>query len=251
MNAIIVSDLHIGSRYFLYQDFERFLGNISEDHELILNGDIIDNPYEKLKQSHQRILDLIKQVSYRQRLVWVRGNHDNGYIPRGLGRVYFKRLHSIENRLLIAHGDDFDEIMPKNQAFIKAFKLMHDLRVKLGARPVHVAHYAKKWEIFYKVLRKNVMVNAVNCAKENGYEAVTCGHTHYPEDSVFNGIRYVNTGAWTEFPAFYLLVNGEEMTLRTMDDSFGVKSLRPDTFDVPNRTLPVLLGTQNQVSQLE
>jgi UDP-2,3-diacylglucosamine pyrophosphatase LpxH len=251
MNAIIVSDLHIGSRYFLYQDFERLLGNISEDHELILNGDIIDNPYEKLKQSHQRILDIIKQVSYRQRVVWVRGNHDNGYIPRGLGRVHFKRFHSIENRLLIAHGDDFDEIMPKNQAFIKAFKLMHDLRVKLGARPVHVAHYAKKWEIFYKVLCKNVMSNAVNCAKENGYKGVTCGHTHYPEERVFNGIRYVNTGAWTESPAFYLLVTAEEMTLKTMDDSFGVKSLRPDTFDVPNTTLPVLLGTQNQVSQLE
>ena len=44
MNAIIVSDLHIGSRHFLLQDFERFLKNLPEDHELILNGDIIANP---------------------------------------------------------------------------------------------------------------------------------------------------------------------------------------------------------------
>jgi len=120
---------------------------------------------------------------------------------------------------LIAHGDDFDEIMPNTQTFIKAFKLMHDFRVKLGARPVHVAKYAKKWEILYKVLRKNVMMNAVKCAMEHGYEAVTCGHTHCPEDSIFNGIRYVNTGAWTEFPTFYLLVTSKEMTLKTMDDS--------------------------------
>ena len=54
MNAIIVSDLHIGSHHFLYDDFERFLGNVSEDHELILNGDIIDNPYENLKTPHQQ-----------------------------------------------------------------------------------------------------------------------------------------------------------------------------------------------------
>jgi len=220
MNAIIVSDLHIGSRYFLCEHFERFLRSISEDHELILNGDIIDNPYAKLNSAHQRILDLIEQVSYRQRVVWVQGNHDDiGYIPRGFGKVHFKRLYTIGHRLLIAHGHDFDEIMPRNQKFIKAFKLMHDLRVRLGARPVHVAHYAKKWEIFYKVLRKNVMRNAVNCAMENGYEGVTCGHTHYPEESVFNGIRYVNTGAWTEFPAFYLLVTPEKITLKTMDDS--------------------------------
>ncbi len=219
MNAIIVSDLHIGSRYFLYQDFERFLGNIPEDYELILNGDIIDNPNMKLKSPHQKILDLIEQASYRQKVIWVRGNHDNGYIPQGFKEVHFKSYYTIENRLLIVHGYDFDEIMPRNQTLIKAFKLMHDLRVKSGARPVHVANYAKKFGILYKVLRNNVMKNAVNCAMENGYEAVTCGHTHYPEYRVFNGIRYMNTGAWTELPAFYLKVTGDEMTLNKIDNS--------------------------------
>jgi UDP-2,3-diacylglucosamine pyrophosphatase LpxH len=187
-----------------------------QDHELILNGDIIDNPYAKLIRPHQRILDLIKQLSYRQRVVWIMGNHDNGYIPQGLGKVHFKNLHVLEQRLLITHGDDFDDIMPRNQAFIKAFKLMHDVRVTLGAKPVHVAHYAKKWESFYKVLRKNVMMNAVSCAIENGYEAVTCGHTHYPEDRIWQGVRYINTGSWTESPAFYLSVAVDKMILKTI-----------------------------------
>jgi len=97
---------------------------------------------------------------------------------------------------------------------------MHDLRVKLGARPIHVAQYAKKWGILYKVLRKNVMRNAVNCALKNGYEGVTCGHTHYPEERIFNGIRYINTGSWTEAPAFYLLVTAEEMMLKKVDESY-------------------------------
>ena len=148
MKAIIVSDLHIGSRYFLYDNFERFLGNVSEDYELILNGDIIDNPYEKLKPPHQRILDLIEQKSYCQKVIWVRGNHDNGYVPKGFGKVHFTPLYNLGDRLLIAHGDDFDEIMPKNQGFMQAFKLMHDLRVRLGARPVHVAQYAKNGTSF-------------------------------------------------------------------------------------------------------
>ncbi len=100
MNAIIVSDLHIGSHHFLYDDFERFLGNISEDHEIILNGDIIDNPYKNLKPPHQRILDLIEQKSYRQKVVWVRGNHDNGYMPKGFGKVHFTPLYNLGDRLL-------------------------------------------------------------------------------------------------------------------------------------------------------
>jgi len=171
----------------------------------------------KLSPSHREILDLIKQLSFRQKIIWLQGNHDNGYLPDQFGKVVFKRSHSLGNRLLITHGDDFDEIMPRNQLFMKAFKLLHKVRVKLGANPVHVAEYAKKWESFYKILRKNVMINAVKCAAENGYEAVTCGHTHYAEDVVFNNVRYINTGAWTEFPSFFLHMTKEKMFLKKVE----------------------------------
>ena len=213
MNLIIVSDLHIGSRFFVAEAFEQFLSQMPEDCELVLNGDVIDNPFVDLNPSHRKILDRIKQRSFQQKVIWLQGNHDNGYIPDQFGEVVFKRSHSVENKMLITHGDDFDEIMPRNQLFMKVFKWLHKVRVKLGAKPVHVAEYAKKWKSFYKVLRKNVMTNAVKCAIENGYEAVVCGHTHYAEDVVFNGVRYINTGAWTEFPSHFLHVNNEKMHL--------------------------------------
>ena len=212
MKAIIVSDLHIGSRYFQFGVFERFLEEFPADHELIMNGDIIDSPYVKMDKSDQRILDLIEDISYRQKVIWIRGNHDNGYVPKDFGKTIFKSFHSIDNRLLIAHGDDFDDIMPRSRLFIETFNLMHKLRVKLGAKPVHVAEYAKKWKTFYRVLCKNVALNAAKCAAEKGFEAVTCGHTHYSEDLVLDGIRYINTGAWTEFPAYYLHISPDEMT---------------------------------------
>ena len=213
MNAIVVSDLHIGSQFFLHHDFEKFLENIPEDYELILNGDIIDDPNKNLKPSHQRVLHLIEKISRRQKVIWVRGNHDNGYAYNGFKHIHFKTYYTIENRLLINHGYDFDEIMPRSQVFIKSFKMIHDIMIKFGSSPVHVANYAKQFELLYKVLRDNVMKNAVNCALENGYEAVVCGHTHYPEDRVYNGIRYMNTGAWTESPTFYLQIVGNEITL--------------------------------------
>jgi UDP-2,3-diacylglucosamine pyrophosphatase LpxH len=214
MKAIIVSDLHIGSRYFFVRDFEKFLESIPGDYELILNGDVIDNPKKKLNIHGQRALDRIERISHERKVIWVVGNHDNGFISEDMGRIEVKPTYHINNMLLIAHGHDFDEIMPRNQAFMKAFKMLHDLRIFLGARPVHVANYAKKWKPLYKVLRKNVMKNAVVCAKENGFRAVTCGHTHFPEDIMFKGIRYINTGTWTEHPLYYLLVEDDIITLK-------------------------------------
>lgn len=119
MNAIIVSDLHIGSKYFLHQIYEHFLECIPEDYELILNGDIIDNPYTKLKPRDQRILNRIEQISHRHNVVWIRGNHDNGYIPKCFGKIQMKHLHAIEHRLFITHGDYFDKIMPRSKVFMK------------------------------------------------------------------------------------------------------------------------------------
>ncbi|MGD8460345.1 MAG: hypothetical protein PVH27_08345, partial [Desulfobacterales bacterium] len=79
----------------------------------------------------------------------------------------------MHKRLFITHGDFFDEVMPHSWLFIKTFKMLHDFRIKLGARPIHVAQYAKKWKRFYGYLRKNVMHNAVNYAAKYGFEAVT------------------------------------------------------------------------------
>jgi len=239
MNAIIISDLHIGSHYLQSRILEDFLDSIPKDHEFIMNGDIIDQPYLKMTKSDQRILDRIEQISLGQKVVWIQGNHDNGYTPTGLGKVKMTRSYSIGKRLLITHGDDFDDIMPRSRVFMKAFKLMHALRVKLGAKPVHVAEYAKKWKSFYRVLRKNIALNAVSCAIENGFEAVTCGHTHYPEDMVVDGIRYINTGAWTELPTHYLHVTKDGITLNTVDPSCLISSQKSPLLNQPATTMPI------------
>ena len=237
MNAIVVSDLHMGSRYFQAEAFAGFLNNIPELDALILNGDVLDRPQVKLAPTHQQNLDRIEQLSFQYKVVWVRGNHDNGYMPASLGKIEFCRRYTFDHRILITHGDDFDTIMPRSRVFMKVFRLMHDLRVRLGARPVHVAEYAKKWKAFYRVLRSNIMLNAVNFAVENGYQAVTCGHTHFAEDTVVNGVRYINTGAWTEYPAFYLHITPDNMSLDRMDQSLlNPRGESPESNHLKNTT---------------
>ncbi len=220
MNAISISDLHIGSRYFQRQNFVQFLQNVPQDYEFILNGDIIDNPYARLKPADQKILNHFGDMSLQQKVVWVRGNHDNGYVPDNLRKIQIKKHYALQKRLFITHGDFFDEVMPQSRIFIQTFQMLHNFRIRLGARPVHVAHYAKKWKSFYAYLRKNVMLNAVNYARSNGFKAVTCGHTHYAEEQLVQGIQYVNTGAWTEQPTYSLRVTADEIVLAKITESF-------------------------------
>lgn len=214
MRTLVVSDIHIGSPFFYSRRFERFLDALPEGDELVLNGDLIDNPYARMEANDLRMIDRIRQEAGRRRVVWVRGNHDNSFQIGEPGEIESVQVYGLGKQLLVAHGDGFDEIMPRNLAFIRFFRLLHDMRVRLGARPVHVAYYAKKWSRFYRVLRDNVMKNAVQCALENGYGAVACGHTHYPEDRVYRGVRYINTGSWTEPSLFYLEVDARGMELR-------------------------------------
>ncbi len=124
-----------------------------------------------------------------RRVVWLYGNHDEDFRMSDPGRIEFRKHLALSNRLMIVHGDDFDEVMPKSLWFIRLFKLEpRPIRLRLGAPPVHVAALAKKWTPFlYRVLTEEVRMNAVKCAIEGRFEAITCGHVHYAEDSICSG----------------------------------------------------------------
>jgi len=213
MNTIIISDVHLGSKYFLCEEFRSFLDSVPAGSTLVLNGDTVDYWHRTLPDKHREMLDLLKKVSLKTSVIWVRGNHDECYVLDEPAGIEIRPCYNLGKRLFISHGYDFDNIMPKHRVFIVFFRFMHHLRIRLGAESVHVAFYAKKWRMLYNFLRKHVAMNAIEYARENGYEAVTCGHTHYVEDRVVDGIRYINTGSWTEKPNFYLSVNEKGMKL--------------------------------------
>jgi len=181
----------------------------------------------RLPPRHQAALDRLRAESQRRRIVWVRGNHDERYVLPDPGRIEFVPFFEIGRRLFVSHGYDFDNIMPYHRLFINLFRFLHRVRVRLGAPAVHVAHYAKKFKLLYRVLQNHVAMNAVQHARERGFAAATCGHTHSIEDRTVQGIRYLNTGAWTEPPLVYLAVMDEGMELRPAEAPAAAADRRP------------------------
>ncbi len=217
-SAFIVSDLHLGSPYCHHDPFLAWLASLPAAVPLILNGDIIDDPRDPLGPEHQAVLQRLIAESHQRPLIWVRGNHDEDLELKDTGQIQFARHWAIGRRLLVVHGDDLDEVMPRHQLFKKVFKAVHRLRVKLGFPDIHVAQYAKKWGLLYRVLNQHVAHKALRVARTQGYEAVTCGHTHAAMDLQEGGARYLNTGAWTETPHHFIAVTPDEIRLCVYQD---------------------------------
>lgn len=217
-SAFIVSDLHLGSPYCHHRPFLAWLASLPAEVPLILNGDIIDDPRDPLGPEHQAVLQRLIAESHQRPLIWVQGNHDQDLDLGDTGQIQFARHWAIGRRLLIVHGDDLDEVMPRHQLFKQVFKAVHRLRVRLGFPDIHVAQYAKKWGLLYRVLNQHVANKALRVARTQGFAAVTCGHTHAAMDLQEGNARYLNTGAWTEAPHHFIAVTPDEIRLCVCQD---------------------------------
>ena len=77
--AVIVSDLHLGTKDSRAEDFLEFLEKHPTDL-LILNGDIVDgwaiNRGSKWKKNHTKVIGKLLKLSNTTKIIWIRGNHD-------------------------------------------------------------------------------------------------------------------------------------------------------------------------------
>lgn len=212
MDLVIISDLHLGSSYCVRDEILKFLRQLPDGPDLVLNGDVIDRWAKELSPEDEEVMALLRDECTRRRVVWLSGNHDRRRrIQCPTGDIEFAQNISLEGRLFISHGDGFDNMVSYGRPITATLRWLYRIRVKLGGKPMHVAAYGKKWPRLYNIIRLHVLYNAVKFALRKGYPAVTCGHSHFAEDTMVKGVRYINTGAWTEMPAYAVQVTDSEI----------------------------------------
>ncbi len=221
-DCLIISDLHLGSVVCQAKLLEEFLEwAATATLELIINGDIFDDlNFKRLSKKHFACLRSIRRHSDRDdlRLIWIRGNHDGpAEIVSHIVGVEIKEEYIFTNgkiRLLILHGDQFDH-------FITKYKYVTSVACGLFYYIQKLApHRAARWirRVSKRFQRNSQLVqrSAIEYARTKGCNAVTCGHTHMPLVADVDGIRYVNSGTWTETPPCpFVAVTGGEISLKT------------------------------------
>jgi len=218
--AIIVSDLHLGTKDSKAEEFIEFLDKHPTDL-LILNGDIIDgwalNRGTKWKKQHTKVISKLLKLSNKTRIIWIRGNHDEfiqEFIGTHLGAIEIREDYKldIDNTMesyYIFHGDVIDIFITKYKWLSKIGAVGYDFALWLNRvyntyrkwRKLPYISISQKIKESVKVATNYVNdfeVTALSMATKKGCNGVICGHIHQPADRIINGKRYLNSGDWVE-----------------------------------------------------
>jgi UDP-2,3-diacylglucosamine pyrophosphatase LpxH len=214
VDAIILSDIHLGSANCQAKSLVRFLDQIADGRtstaRLILNGDVFDSiDFRRLRKSHWKVLSMIRKLSDRIEIIWIGGNHDgSAEIVSHLLGVTVKDEYVLESgtqRILILHGHVFDRFIDDHPILTWLGDCVYML-LQFVDRSHRFAKLAKQGSKNFVRCAEKIRAGAIEYARKKKCTAVCCGHTHHAVCDQDQPIPYFNSGCWTEVPSSYLTV---------------------------------------------
>lgn len=234
VNTVIISDIHLGSEVARPKEVKLLLQEYTFER-LILLGDIFDDlNFNRLKKDHWNLLSYIRKLSNPERnieVVWVEGNHDEGLseiMSHLIGiDVYKEYMWEHEGKKFLAiHGHQFDRFLNENVIISNVSSYIYLKLQKWSREKQKFPRYIKRKSKGWLRLSHKVADGAINYAREREADTVICGHTHLILNKEHNGVKYYNTGCWTDIPSSYILIHhdGHIETLETREETEALKS---------------------------
>lgn len=218
--TIVMSDVHLGSKYSKAKEATRFLKENSCD-TLILCGDIIDGwclmrgRKPKWKRRHTAFIKQILDMQHDTKIIYIRGNHDS-FLDR-IMPVYFQNIQIVKDyvylsgdkRLYVVHGDQFDKVTTQYSWLSKlgdigySFLLWYNGiynndRIKQGLPYFSISQAIKQKVKASVSYISDFEKHLVEVARKKNCDGVICGHIHHPEMRYYEEILYLNSGDWVE-----------------------------------------------------
>ena len=214
--AIVVSDLHLGTKDSKAEEFIEFIEKHPTDL-LILNGDIIDGwalkGNGKWTPNCTKIFRRFMKMSEKgTKVVYIRGNHDDflkDFIPFKLNNIRIVRKYvytGIDGRKYFCfHGDVLDFVIMEARWLAVIGGISYDIVIKFNT----FYNKVRKWfNLPYHSLANTIKqsvkgaINFVSDFEKNakaltaqkGYDVAICGHIHQPK--LEN--NYMNSGDFCE-----------------------------------------------------
>jgi UDP-2,3-diacylglucosamine pyrophosphatase LpxH len=227
LDAVIISDLHLGSGNSQAKHVGELLHRIVHGElptrRLILNGDVFDSiDFRRLNKSHWKVLSLIRKLSDQIEIVWLAGNHDgSAEVVSHLLGVTVQDEYVLETggeKLLVLHGHVFDEFIDNHPILTFVADTFYHMLQRLDGTH-YLAKVAKKGSKTFLRCAKVIETKAVAHARKLGCHAVCCGHIHMTVANRSGEVHYFNSGCWTELPCSYLTVAAGEVEVHSFRET--------------------------------
>ena len=221
--AVLISDLHIGSKHFMESEFARFLDWLSSDEDdivrkirfLCLAGDLVDGigifpdqdkelvETDALKQL-RRAADLLARVPKHIHIFMIPGNHDPGRraLPQpALPKVGLEKLYALDNctmlgnpalvelngvKVLMYHGQSLDDIIATTPG-LSYSRPAEAMKMLLKARHLSPI-YGGRTPIAPECEDMLVITDVP--------DVLHSGHVHVVDVVRYRSTLIVNSGAW-------------------------------------------------------
>jgi UDP-2,3-diacylglucosamine pyrophosphatase LpxH len=225
-DALVLSDLHLGSNNCQAKNIRRLLESLADQRlstaRLILNGDVFDSfDFRRLNKNHWKVLSLLRKLSDQLEIIWISGNHDgSAEIVSHLLGVAVKDefvLSSGGRKILILHGHQFDDFIDAHPFLTWVGDLVYFFLQKID-RTHYFAKLAKKGSKTFLRCAKKIEDGAREYAARKNCQVVCCGHTHHPTFNEHDSVRYFNSGSWTEVPCTFLTIVDGQIELRHIEN---------------------------------
>lgn len=245
---VVISDIHIGSRWSRYQQAFSLLEGCTYD-TLVLNGDIFDGWHlirnrKKWKQHYNNFIKTMIGKIATTKVIYIRGNHDDFLdyvVPFEIGNFSILSNYVYESdgkRYYIFHGDKFDNVTAKHRwiskigdrlysVMLQINRVYNDLRKYKGKGYSSISKAAKQKVKNWVSKHSSFDTNILRTARQNDCSGVICGHIHHPEIRQIEEILYINSGDWIEslsavaqYPdgSWHLITIDKDNTIKEMEE---------------------------------
>jgi len=226
--AVFLSDLHIGSKYFMEEEFSEFISWLSSPDPVarkirfvLIGGDVVDGVgiypnqdkelvCQTIQEQLKKAENLIDKIPKNVKIIIMPGNHDPGRraLPQpAIPRKYNSGLWERENvvmvgnpalvslngvKIMMFHGQSIDDIVKTTPglSYDKPTNVMRHLLRARHLSPIYGSQTPIAPEIEDLLVIEDIP------------DIFHVGHVHRAELDMYKGILLVNSGSWQKQTPF-------------------------------------------------
>ena len=226
--AVFLSDLHIGSRYFMHEEFAEFVSWLSTPDPVarkirfvLIGGDVVDGVgiypnqdkelvCQTIEEQLKMVDDLIEKIPKNIKIIIMPGNHDPGRraLPQpAIPKKYNSSLWERENvvmvgnpavvslngvKVMMFHGQSIDDIVKTTPG------LSYDSPTNVMRHLLRARHLSPIYGSQTPIAPEMEDLLVI----EDVPDIFHVGHVHRAQLDMYKGILLINSGSWQKQTPF-------------------------------------------------